>query len=151
MTARQDAKRERSAATLKHPMTHDGHSGTRESAAQPATRFLVDNEPLPEVTYPSTALKHENEYAAEALRPVWLQDVDHLAEIVAESRDMIGVSNFAEISTPRNSARTLLSPHSPDSLRQHLRDQSWARQGLSLAIDRARARSLICRILSCSM
>lgn len=99
-------------------MTHDGHSGTQESAAQPATRFLVDNNALPEVQYPSTALKHENEYAAEALRPVWLQDIDHLAKIVAESRETIGVSDFAEVSTPRNSARTpAFPPHSRDSLR----------------------------------
>ena len=71
---------------------------------------IVANNPLPENEYPDNAPRVEDTHLSLAAKPRLLHSVDELRSLMRESRQMTGFSNFADLSTPRNSAR---SPNFP--------------------------------------
>jgi hypothetical protein len=74
------------------------------------SQIIVANNPLPQSGYPANAPHVEDTHLKMVSQPAMLNSVDELAQIMTESRESLGFSNFSEVSTPKNSARAPVYP-----------------------------------------
>ena len=88
----------------------DERGNASEEFAPASIEVIVANNPLPEKDYPDNSPRIEDTHLSLASKPKLLHSVDELRVLMAESRQSTGFSNFADLSTPSNSARAPVFP-----------------------------------------